>query len=69
MHIPNHINFHSSDWAAIRQLLLDKRDTKIKLLISSSSHDQSNQLRGSLMLITELLGLEEAARNKAANRG
>lgn len=61
----SYINFNGAEWAAIRQLLLEKRELKTKLLIQADTHDLSNQLRGSLMLITELLNLEEAARKRS----
>lgn len=62
-----YINFHSSDWAAIKAFLLAKKEIKTSMLIGSTSHDESNQLRGSLSMITEILRLEEAAA-KAAQR-
>lgn len=68
MRSPHPINFNSAEWAAIKQMLLDKQEKKINLLIQADTHDKSNQLRGSLMVITELLGLEDAAR-RAATRG
>ena len=61
------INFHGAEWAAIKAVLLEKRETKTKLLIQADTHDKSNQLRGSLYVINELLALEDAAR-KAAMR-
>lgn len=61
----SYINFNGPEWAAIKQLLLDKQAMKTKLLIQADTHDKSNQLRGSLMLITELLNLEEAARKQS----
>ena len=61
----SYINFNGPEWAAIKQLLLDKRESKIKLLIQAETHDKSNQLRGALIVITELLNLEEAARRQS----
>ena len=60
----SYINFNGPEWAAIKRLLLEKKEIKTNLLIQADTHDKSNQLRGSLMLITELLSLETAARNK-----
>lgn len=62
-----HINFYGPDWTAIKRILLEKKETKTNLLIQADTHDKSNQLRGSLSVINELLSLENAAR-KAAMR-
>lgn len=68
MYTPSHINFHGAEWAAIKKILKDMQEKKINLLISAETHDKSNELRGSLKVITELLRLEDAA-YKAATRG
>lgn len=57
-----YINFNGPDWAAIKKILLEKKEKKTNLLIQADTHDKSNQLRGSLSLINELLNLEESAR-------
>lgn len=62
-----YIDFNGQQWAAIKRMLLDKREKKLNLLIQADTHDKSNQLRGSLSVITELLNLEDAA-VKAAKR-
>lgn len=68
MYTPSHINFHGAEWAAIKKILKEMQEKKINLLITAETHDKSNQLRGSLMVITELLRLEDAA-HRAATRG
>ncbi len=55
------IDFNGPTWRVIKAWAEEKKATKIQMLIGADSHDKSNQLRGSLLLITELLALEKAA--------
>lgn len=64
-----YIDFHSETWRAIKSWAEEKKKAKVGLLISESTHDKSNQIRGSLLFIGELLALEKAASNTAANQG
>lgn len=60
------LNFHGQDWNIIKIYLQQAKEKKIGLLIQADDHDKSNQIRGALAMIQELLALETAA-NKAAN--
>ena len=63
-----HINFAGSDWNALKLWLLATQENKIGLLVSADSHDKSNQIRGSLAMLREILALERAA-EMAAQQG
>lgn len=60
-----YINFSGQDWTALKLYLEQAREKKIGLLIQADSHDKSNQVRGALQLIQELLALEKAAKQAA----
>lgn len=62
------MNFHSADWIRLKTYLTEMHSTKIRQLVGSSDHDQSNVLRGELRFIERLLAAEEAAK-KAATQG
>ena len=56
-----YIDFHGETWRAIKAWAEAKRDSKVGLLVGEATHDKSNQIRGSLLFIGELLALEKAA--------
>lgn len=56
-----HIDFNGESWRAIKAWLEERKDQKVKLLIGAGTHDLSNQIRGSLQFISELLALENAS--------
>lgn len=56
-----HLDVHSPTWKIIKLWLEDKKEVKINLLIAADTHDKSNQIRGSLQFINEILALEKAA--------
>lgn len=57
------VNFNGPEWAAIERWLLSSREKKTALLVNSDSHDESNKIRGALMLITEILAQKKAAQS------
>lgn len=63
-----YIDFNGETWRAIAAWAKQSQELKVKMLIGESSHDKSNQIRGSLSMIGELLALERAAK-QAANQG
>lgn len=62
INVADHINFHGTDWHAIKIYLEQVKENKIGLLVSAEEHDQSNKIRGALSLIQQLLALESAAK-------
>ena len=61
--ITQYVNFGGPEWAAMKQWLTEQKETKIGLLLAEESHDKSNQLRGAIYMINQLLRLEEAAKS------
>lgn len=58
---PEHyINYHGQDWNNFKLWLQARFDTKVSLLIAEPSHDKSNQIRGAISFINEILALEKA---------
>lgn len=55
------INYQSVDWQRFEMYLKALKEQKVGLLVSSSTHDQSNKIRGSIELIQTLLALPKAA--------
>lgn len=63
-----YIAFQGRDWQLLKTWLLEQKNNKVGLLIQADTHDKSNQIRGALAMIQQILALEEAA-NKAALQG
>lgn len=55
------INFNSYEWQVIEKWVLEQEKTKVGLLIAADNHDTSNQIRGALKFIKQLLALKSAA--------
>ena len=62
-----YVEFNSSTWKTIKGWLEEKKKTKTELLIGADTHDKSNQIRGALQFINELLALEQAAAQGRTN--
>lgn len=63
-----HIMFAGRDWQVLKSWLLSQKENKIGMLTSpSTTHDVSNQLRGSLIMIQAILALESAANGRKGN--
>ena len=61
-----HITFAGRDWQLIKAWLEEVKEKKIGLLIQSDNEIKSNQIRGSLAMLAEILALESKAASKAA---
>jgi hypothetical protein len=57
------INFNSYEWQVIEKWLEEQKKAKIGLLIADSTHDKTNQVRGALQMINQILALKSAAQN------
>jgi hypothetical protein len=62
------ISFEGRDWTVLKAWLQEMRNQKIGLLIQSENHDKSNQIRGSLAMIQQILQLENAAEQAAQRK-
>ena len=60
----DYIDFNGPTWRGIKMWAEDKRNTKVSMLIGADTHDKSNQIRGAIQLLSELLALEQAANNQ-----
>ena len=56
------INFNGPEWNVLRIYLKEMQDRKTAMLIAENSHDESNKIRGAIIVIRELLRLETAAK-------
>lgn len=57
-----YLDFNSPSWRAIKMYLEQAKEKKIGMLITANTHDGSNQIRGALVFINELLALEKSRR-------
>jgi 1-aminocyclopropane-1-carboxylate deaminase/D-cysteine desulfhydrase-like pyridoxal-dependent ACC family enzyme len=55
------LEINGPTWRLLRVWAKEKKQQKIDLLVSSGSHDTSNQIRGAITMLNELLALEHAA--------
>lgn len=53
-----YMEFQGATWKTLKTWLEEKKATKIGILISADTHDKSNQIRGALSIIEEILALE-----------
>lgn len=56
-----YIMFAGRDWQIIKTWLTEQQEQKIGLLIAATNHDKSNEYRGALSMIRQVLALETAA--------
>lgn len=59
-----YINFHSSEWKAIKMYLEKQMSLKLDQLVGAKDQDESQKVRGAIMLIKQLLALEVNAANR-----
>lgn len=59
------IFFSGEDWQKIKRWATKQKELKVGLLVQAASHDESNQIRGSLKMIAQLLALETNAARAA----
>lgn len=56
-----YINFEGQDWKILKTWLGQVKENQIGLLIQAKDNDRSNQIRGSLAMLQQLLALEKQA--------
>jgi hypothetical protein len=62
------VNFHGTDWIAIRAYLMEQDDNKVALLLGAKTHDETNELRGAVKFIRHLLSIEKTAKTAVNQR-
>lgn len=58
-----HIQWEGATWKSLKLYLEDQRQKKIGLLIGAETHDRSNQIRGAIQVIDQLLALDKPGLN------
>lgn len=61
------IDYNGPTWKSLKLWLESVQQTKIGMLISEPTHDKSNQIRGALAMLQQILALEKAATQAAQN--
>ena len=59
------INFGTHEWKVIAAWLEQQKAVKIGMLVGSDSHDKSQELRGAIKMIDQMLSLEKTSRLRA----
>lgn len=62
------LNFYSAEWKLIKMFLEEMKEKRVRQLIGSRDHDESNTLRGSIQVIDLILRSEQQAAADAAHR-
>lgn len=57
------INFAGKDWHLIKAHLHDKLEWLTAMLCGDISHDESNKIRGQILLAKTIIALEKSVRN------
>jgi ABC-type molybdate transport system ATPase subunit len=63
-----HIQFEGATWRAIKHHLEEVRANKVRLLVSSETHDESNRIRGAIQVLDQLIAMDKPTA-MSANRG
>lgn len=63
-----HINFSAAEWQAIKRWLQEQKEREIEKLIGAKDHDKSNEHRGAIRKLDQLLNAEKDA-NMASQQG
>lgn len=57
-----HINIHGQEWQAIKRWLQEQRELEVQKLVRAKTHDESNEYRGAIRKLDQLLNTEKDAR-------
>lgn len=63
------ISMHSQEWAGLKKWALREKELLVQKLIRAESHDKSNELRGAIKFIDQLLSVEKDAAIAASRQG
>lgn len=56
-----HINFNGPEWTAIKRWLQEQRDLEVQKLIKAKTQEDSNDYRGAIRKLDQLLNSEKDA--------
>lgn len=60
--LPENFQYDGYQWQVLKQYLLGVKETKVGLLVKATDHDESNRIRGALSMLSQILALEETAK-------
>lgn len=63
------ISMHSPEWAGLKKWAEREREVLVQKLIRETEHDKSNEYRGAIKFIDQLLATEKDAAIAASNQG
>lgn len=63
------ISMHSPEWAGLKKWALREKELLVQKLIKAETHDKSNELRGAIKFIDQLLAVEKDAAIAASRQG
>lgn len=62
------ISMHSPEWAGLKKWALREKELLVQKLVKAESHDKSNELRGAIKMLDQLLAVEKDAAIAASNQ-
>jgi hypothetical protein len=62
------INFAGKDWHLLKAHLHEKLEWLTSMLCGDITHDESNKIRGQILLAKTIIALEQSVRNKPTQR-
>lgn len=63
------ISMHSPEWAGLKKWALRERELLIQKIIRAETHDETNELRGAIKFVEQLLAVEKDAAIAASRQG
>lgn len=60
--LPENFQYDGYQWQVLKRYLLEVKETKVGLLVKATDHDESNRIRGALSMLSQILALEETAK-------
>lgn len=63
------MSMHSPEWAGLKKWLTREKELLVQKLIKEDSHDKSQELRGAIKLVDQLLAVEKDAAIAASQQG
>lgn len=63
------ISMHSPEWAGLKKWATRERELLVQKLVKADTHDKSQELRGAIKFIDQLLAVEKDAAIAASRQG
>lgn len=65
--LEKHINFNGSEWHSLREWLAEQDSNKVSMMLGATTEKETNELRGAIKFIRQLLAIESSARLRSAD--